>query len=104
MSLSTGVTQNIFILYLMQILGGFGYGIVFPLLMGASVRQVNVKYQGTAMGIFQSIYGLGMFIGPFFVGILQKYMDLKFSFFIIFCIGILSSFMILYSKRWHYKN
>ena len=55
-------------LHISQILGGFGRGLVFPLLMSFSVASVDPAVKATAMGVFQSLYALGMFAGPVFVG------------------------------------
>jgi len=59
---------NMLILYITQIIGGFGRGISFPLLMGLSIKTVPGERRATAMGFFQAIYGLGMFMGPVIVG------------------------------------
>jgi MFS family permease len=55
-------------LYGSQFIGGFGRGMVFPLLMALSVKSVEEKVKATAMGIFQCLYAFGMFAGPVMVG------------------------------------
>ena len=55
-------------LYVSQIFSGFGRGLVFPLLMSFSVAGMLPGTKATAMGVFQSLYALGMFAGPVAVG------------------------------------
>jgi MFS family permease len=51
------------------------------------------------MGFFQAIYGLGMFIGPIFVGSISDLAGLDMGFWMIGSIGILGAVITkLYSK------
>lgn len=56
------------LLFVTQAVGGFGRGLVFPVLMGLSIKAVPEEKRATAMGFFQSIYALGMFGGPALAG------------------------------------
>lgn len=49
---------------------GLAGGIGYPVLMGMSIRHVDDSRRATAMGIFQSLYAVGMFAGPWLSGIL----------------------------------
>lgn len=55
-------------LFMSQAIGGFGRGLIFPILMGLSIKAVPNEKRATAMGFFQSIYALGMFGGPALAG------------------------------------
>lgn len=59
---------TMFFLTLVQMLGGLGRGLTNPLLMGLSIETVPVERRAMIMGIFQSIYALGMFLGPVVAG------------------------------------
>ena len=59
---------NLAMMYVTQIAGGIGRGIIMSLLMSASINSMEESKRATAMGFFQAIYGLGMFIGPMIVG------------------------------------
>lgn len=83
--------NNINILYLSQFIGGFGRGIVFPLLMSLSIKNVNFEKRATAMGFFQSIYGLGMFLGPVIVGFLGSQFNLTIGFLTMGLFGIIGA-------------
>jgi MFS family permease len=47
---------------------GAGLGLNAPVLMTAAVREFDEARRGTAMGIYQSIYAIGMFGGPALAG------------------------------------
>jgi MFS family permease len=49
---------------------GLGMGVVFPVLMGMSIRHVGDGERTMAMGVFQSVYAIGMFSGPGLSGVL----------------------------------
>ncbi|HEY3425010.1 MAG TPA: MFS transporter, partial [Negativicutes bacterium] len=52
------------LLYVSQAVNGFCMGLVTPLLMGLSIKSFPDEKRATAMGIFQALYGIGMFGGP----------------------------------------
>jgi MFS family permease len=43
-------TKSMAMLYITQFIGGFGWGTVFPLLMGLSIKTVSSEKRATAMG------------------------------------------------------
>jgi len=83
--------QDIWVLYITQIIGGFGRGLVFPLLMGLSIKSVDSTKRATAMGFFQAIYSVGMFLGPAVVGYLNDSVGLSWGFWATGSIGIMGA-------------
>jgi len=79
-------TATITQLYLVQALGGLGTTLTFSLLMGLCVERVAPEIRGAAMGFFQSVYGIGMTIGPLIMGLLVGTRNLRFGF--LFMAGI----------------
>lgn len=67
-------------LYLSQAVGGFARGLIFPLLMGLSIRGVASHQRASAMGVFQAIYGIGMFLGPVLFGMIGDQAGLNWGF------------------------
>jgi len=55
-----------------QVAIGLGSGILYPVLMGASIRYVDGAERSTAMGLHQSVYAVGMFAGPWISGLLAS--------------------------------
>ena len=56
---------------------GLGQGIVYPVLMGMSIRDVADQERTTAMGLHQAVYAAGMFAGPWLSGILADAIGLQ---------------------------
>lgn len=55
-------------IYIAQAIGGFGRNLMMSTLMGASGRNVPGELRSTAMGVYQSLYGIGMTLGPIVMG------------------------------------
>ncbi|MDQ7094372.1 MFS transporter [Desulfosporosinus sp. PR] len=85
--------RNINVLYVSQFIGGFGRGLVFPLLMGLSVKNEDSKQRATIMGFFQAMYGVGMFVGPFLTGVLGDSMGLLWSYLVTAIVSVIGGVM-----------
>lgn len=68
------------LLFITQAVGGFGRGLIMPVLMGLSIKTVPEEKRATAMGFFQSIYALGMFGGPALAGFTAELWGLRGAF------------------------
>jgi len=55
-----------------QVCCGLAGGVSYPVLMGMSIENVSSGERSTAMGLHQSVYGIGMFAGPWLSGILAN--------------------------------
>lgn len=56
------------LLVLCQAVIGLGVGIGFPVLMGLALQSVEPEARASAMGVFQSVYAIGMTLGPVISG------------------------------------
>ncbi|MBT5875396.1 MAG: MFS transporter [Candidatus Latescibacteria bacterium] len=76
-------------LYMAQAIGGFGRGLMQPILMALAVQSVPQGERGTAMGIFQAVYAIGMFSGPALGGVLGDWFGLGglFVFTAVLCVA-----------------
>ncbi|MGC9520376.1 MAG: MFS transporter [Anaerolineae bacterium] len=52
-----------------QVFMGLASGVGYPLLMGLTIRYVDSGQRATAMGLYQSVYAIGMFSGPWLSGV-----------------------------------
>lgn len=68
-------TGSLTALLVTQVVGGFGRGLVFPLLMGLSIESVEPSRRAMAMGAFQSIYAIGMVGGPVIAGAIGRFLS-----------------------------
>ena len=55
-------------LYAAQIFSGLGRSITLSLTMAMALRDILPQSKSTAMGIYQSVYSIGMTVGPIFMG------------------------------------
>lgn len=70
------------VLFLVQAVCGVGVGFIFPILMGLSIRSVPREEQATAMGFFQSLYAIGMSLGPILSGLFAQKIGISSVFFL----------------------
>jgi len=66
------LANSLLLVFAAQFCNGFALGIGFPILMGLSVEQTGDKERSTAMGLFQAVYAIGMFTGPWLSGFLAS--------------------------------
>ena len=76
------------VLYLSQMLAGFGQGLSLPMLMELGMKEIEQGKRATAMGFLQTTYGAGMFAGPAAVGFLAERLGLDWGFWLISLAGI----------------
>lgn len=71
-SLLAAIAGSIATLVVSQIFLGLALGFTYPTLMGLSIRMVIDSERTIAMGLHQTFYAMGMFIGPAFSGLLAQ--------------------------------
>lgn len=72
--------ETLGVMLLLQVMNGFALGLLFPLFLGMTVEKIEHEKRATAMGAYQALYAIGMFIGPFLAGILNSIFGLEASF------------------------
>ncbi len=83
--------HNIPLLTIAQGTSGFGRGLVYPLLMGLSIREISGEDRATAMGVFQAIYAIGMFLGPATAGAVADAVGLSGAFIIAGAVSVIAA-------------
>jgi MFS family permease len=66
----SAIASDIPMLIASQAAIGLGMGVAYPVLMGMSIRNVVETERTTAMGLHQSVYAAGMFLGPWLSGVM----------------------------------
>jgi MFS family permease len=84
-------SKDINILYISQAIGGLGRGLLFPLLMSLCIKSIDSSKRATAMGFFQAIYGLGMFMGPVITGVISDAAKLLWGFLVSAATGLIGA-------------
>jgi len=75
-TLVTPLISGLGFLALTRVGYGVGQGLIYPTLMGLSIRAVPQSERASAMGIFQAVYALGMFGGPAISGLIADHLGL----------------------------
>ncbi|MHB1414543.1 MAG: MFS transporter [Chloroflexota bacterium] len=90
---ATPMVPSLTLLIAVQAVSGFGRGLAFPVLMGLSIRAVPQHERATAMGVFQSLYSIGMFGGPMLGGAIADAFGLPSVFFSTSAISLLAALL-----------
>lgn len=79
-------------LFVLQFIGGVGRNFIMTTMMAEAVSDIASVQKTTAMGIFQSVYGVGMTLGPILMGrLLERTTGYAPAFSVIAVICVLSA-------------
>jgi len=92
----TPYIQSIHPLIVVSGFGALGQGFAYPLLMGLAIQGVPVEDKATAMGFYQAVYAIGMFLGPAVGGFIGDAFGLKGVFFCAGAIYLTASVMSIF--------
>ncbi|WP_368657741.1 MFS transporter [Metabacillus halosaccharovorans] len=93
--------NNLGFLYLTQAFNGFAQGMTIPLLMGMAIQTIPNRKRATAMGLFQAVYAIGIFLGPFISGLFSEEGTFLPVFLTAGAAGIIG---MLLSLKWGYQH
>jgi len=94
--------KNMAVIYASVIVAGFGFAICMSTLLSFCTLTVDGGRRSAAMGVFQAIYGLGMFVGPVLIGLFVDWIDLAGGFYAsaaLAMIGLALTFVLLKKKN-----
>jgi MFS family permease len=81
-------------LFVAQFCIGFSQSFGYPVLMGLSIREVAEEQRTTAMGLFQAVYGVGMFAGPGLSGVLADGIGIRPTFWVTALICLVAGLLV----------
>ncbi|TFE19796.1 MFS transporter [Cohnella luojiensis] len=84
-------SPNLGWLAITQMLNGIAQALYFPLLLSLAIRHFVPAERATAMGLYQSVYSMGMFLGPYLAGGLNASGGLKAGFLFGSALGIVAA-------------
>ncbi|RPH27788.1 MFS transporter [Buttiauxella warmboldiae] len=90
-SIGIPFTSNMYVIYLLQAVAGFSFGMAFAVFMSLSVVNTLEDEQSTRMGLFQTIYSLGMFVGPVAMGLMMQHINLSSGYLMIGALSIVAA-------------
>lgn len=97
-------TSNMYLIYVLQALAGFSFGMAFAAFMSLSVVNTSSDEQSTRMGLFQTIYSLGMFMGPVMMGVMLQHINISSGYFLIAALSLMAVIITPLSARWVYTR
>lgn len=83
-----------------QAFTGFGLGVIFPVLLGLPIQSISFEKRSTAMGVYQSLYALGIFLGPYISGVINSIFNLWSGYYFL---SVLSVLGVLLTYLWFKK-
>ena len=86
-------SPSLFILYSLQAGGGFFFGMTVTILLALIIMGVRPEFQTSRMGLYQSIYSIGLMIGPMISGFVLEETSLKTTYCIMAVAVILMGFL-----------
>ncbi|MPN49638.1 hypothetical protein SDC9_197260 [bioreactor metagenome] len=95
----TPFSSSLLALYCIQVISGIGFVLIFPLSMGLIIKSVEPRLRNTAMGFFQSVFGIGIIIGPLLLGFIGDKYGLIPAYLITGLLGILCIMLMLMLKK-----
>jgi MFS family permease len=93
-------TDNWYLIYSLQALAGFSFGMAFAAFMSLSIVNTTPDEQSTRMGLFQTIYSLGMVIGPVIMGVMLQHINLPSGYLFIAALSVVAVVITPLSVRW----
>lgn len=91
------IARNVLSAFLLAALVGFSYAIVLPAWNNLLAKAIPPERQATGWGVFATVEGMGIAIGPAIGGVVAKYLGIQFA--ILLCtslLTIMSCFYFLY--------
>lgn len=83
-------------MYVTQAFNGFAQGLHLPLFLSLAIVDIKPQMKATAMGLYQAIYALGMFSGPFIAGYLNKAYGIDYGFALGGLLALIAACFVIY--------
>ena len=101
-SAMTAFASSLAMIYISVVIASLGFGMAMNSFMSHCTLTVDPRYRSVAMGFYQAIYSIGMFLGPVIVGAVAELSGIKEG--ILFAaglsfLGMLLSIWLLRSNR-----
>lgn len=88
------------LIFVLQILPGMSTGVLLSLITSESMKEADVCTKSTAMGMFQAVYAIGMFIFPIIAGEIANAYSMKTAYFVLAIVSLsASSLSLIYYKK-----
>ena len=98
----TAFSLSVIPFFPLQVVAGLANGLLAPSLMAYAIRHVDAGRKSTAMGFYQSVYCLGITMGPVLMGFLVDHASTRASFIIMALVALACASAIapVYESNW----
>ncbi len=72
MTIATPLATSFWVVTVLQVVAGLGRGLLGVSLMSLAILSVDQRERATAMGVYQAVYAIGMFLGPLAGGLIGE--------------------------------
>ncbi|MBR6816366.1 MAG: MFS transporter [Clostridia bacterium] len=93
------ITDSIWVILLILLLSGVAKGLLQSMLNSMAVEEIQPQLRSTAAAFFQSVYGIGMTIGPIVAGAIADASDMNTAFLAVAGITMIAFVCILLKKE-----
>ena len=69
--LGMGLAESIFMIIVMLLVNGFAKGLLNSLLNSMAIQKIDKSLKSTGASFYQSVYGIGMTLGPIIAGVIS---------------------------------
>ena len=83
--------ENIYMIFLLQLLPGISTGILLSYLTSEAMLEVPQYQKSTAMGFFQGVYAIGMSAFPIIVGKIGEFSSIRSGYFLLAIVALIGA-------------
>lgn len=98
------LTANLRLFYPLHLICGLGNGVLLAATMAFAVKEVEPEKKTTAMGFFQSIYCIGITLGPVVMGVLIDHSTKLVAFLVVAAMALACAFLVPIIYRMGFLN
>ncbi|MBQ9942254.1 MAG: MFS transporter, partial [Christensenellaceae bacterium] len=91
----TPFATRLWMLYILQFVGGFAYATPFSLFMSGAMTGVPREKKATAMGFYQAVYSIGMTFIPMLMGALVQASGMQLGYFAMAAACVLNALLVI---------
>ena len=88
-------TKQIWLILCILLVSGLAKGLLQSLLNALAVMDIQPQLRSTGAAFFQSVYGIGMTVGPIIAGALADAYNMNVSFVVVGCITMIAFICVL---------
>lgn len=103
-TLATPFAPNLPILFIIQLFTGIANAMSFVVVSGLVLRRVPFGLRSAVTGVFQSVFGVGMVLGPVISGFMAEQFGLRSAYYGMAGLALIATMLTIYSTSQQGEN